>query len=505
MQNNHNVWLVTAMKCAGVVVIGLFLYLGIEQYNENELNAIAKRTTETQKKLISLELETFKNTSDIIASLIFDEKTAALMARLYNGEENNVTVREKLLKRYAPIYRKLQAYEVEHLQFHLPDGTSFLRVHAPDKYGDSLLNFRSSLAMIVQSHKPLYGFEVGRYLDAYRAVYPIIYKHQYVGSVELSFTFCAMKRVLEKVSGGKTHYFLALPLAQIKENADLTQLSVYKKCAVDPTFVIRGKAFGSAQILRETGFRTKLLPYREFSAILKSRSNTYNIVSFLPLKLIDGSHGGYYIVIHEDTGAIASLLSTVQIAKIAIVLIVGVALLLILMIHIYRVRAYTANIDPLTGVFNRRGCMMALGSGDRRYALIFIDIDNFKRINDTYGHDKGDDVIKTVARIIVTHIRKDDIFCRYGGDEFLLFIANATHDQALIIAEKLRKHIEIHRFDGIDNVTVSIGIAIRQRNESIGSLISRADKNLYLAKKKGQNRVVAEEDREEKVDNAHDA
>jgi len=493
MQNNHNVWLVTAMKCAGIVFIGLFLYLGIEQYNENELNAIAQRATQTQKKLIALELETFKTTSDIIASLIFDEKTAEVMARLYKGDEDNVSVRSKLLKRYGPIYRKLHKYDLEHLQFHLPDGTSLLRVHAPEKYGDSLLNIRSSLAMIVQTHKPLYGFEVGRYLDAYRALYPLMYKNEFVGSVELSFTFCAMRRVLESVNGGKTHYFLALPLEQVKESADLKQLSVYRRCAVDPTFVIRGKALESAKILREAGFKTPLLPYREFSVILKSRPGIYNVVSFLPLKMIDGSHGGYYIVIHQDTGAISALLSTVQIAKIAVVLIVGVALLLILMIHIYRIKAYTANIDPLTGVCNRRGCMTELGSGDRRYALIFIDIDHFKRINDTYGHDKGDEVIKTVARIITTHIRKDDIFCRYGGDEFLLFIANATQDQAVIIAEKLRKHIEIHRFDGIENVTVSIGIAIRQRNESIGSLIARADKNLYLAKNSGRNRVVAEE------------
>ena len=87
-----------------------------------------------------------------------------------------------------------------------------------------------------------------------------------------------------------------------------------------------------------------------------------------------------------------------------------------------------------------------------------------------------------------------DVFCRYGGDEFLLFVANASHEQARIIAEKLRKHIDIHRFDGVENVTVSIGIAIRQKNESIGSLVARADKSLYRAKNEGRNRVIVEDE-----------
>ena len=491
---NKGVLLVTLMKCAGIVMIGLFLYVGIEYYSENEMDAIAARATQTQKKLIMLERETFKTASDTIASLIFDDQLKALMYRLEKGKESAEAVRKKLLKRYLPIYNNLHRYNLRHLQFHLPDGTSFLRVHEPTKYGDSLLAIRPSIAMIIEKHKPLFGFEIGRYLGAYRAIYALTYQNEYVGSVELSFSFCVMKQVLEHISEGKTRYYLAFNFDRLKERADLKELHVFRKCYVDPSFVIREKVVDSCKVLQETGFKINLLPYREFSKILRSESDCYNIVSFIPLKSIDGSYVGYYIVLNEDDGAVSNVVSAIQVAKIAVLLLVIVALLLVVMIHLYRIRAYAANIDPLTGIYNRRGCMSQLGNGDRRYALIFIDIDNFKQINDTYGHKRGDEVLKTVARIIVTHIRKDDIFCRYGGDEFLLFVANASHEQARIIAEKLRKHIDIHRFDGVENVTVSIGIAIRQKNESIGSLVARADKSLYRAKNEGRNRVIVEDE-----------
>lgn len=477
VQTNGNEWLVTVMKCAGVLVVGLFLYLGIEHYERSELDAIAGRTVHSERELISVELETFKKMTDTIASTIFDEKTSLLLARLYSGEENNVSVRRKLLARYAPLYRRLRHFSLEHLRFYMPDGTVLLRVQTPEKYGDSLLAARSSIAMIVQEHKPLHGFESG----LYRALYPVFHKKDFVGIAEISFSFAPMKEVLEKVNRERARYFLAFNLKQMREGIDEEQLNRYRRCYVDPSFIMRKGRNEGIELFSETAFKVSLMPYREFSAILLPKSGRYQVVSFLPLKMIDGSHGGYFIVIHDESEAIHDLLNTVQVAKMAVVLVVFVAVLLILMIHFYRVKAIRDRIDPLTGVYNRQGCMVALGNGGRRYALIYIDIDGFGKINEAHGRQKGDEILKTVARIIDSHIRKDDIFCRHGGDEFLLFIANATEDQAKIIADKVRKHVDIHRFDIDEEVKISTSIAIRQRNESIASLIARAARELGKA------------------------
>ena len=470
MKMNSGEWLMTVMKCAGIVVLGLILYLGIEQYETSELNAIANRTVHYEKELISVELETFKNTTDTLASVMFDAQAADLLARLYSGEESNVSVHKKLLERYRPVYDKLHGFALEHMRVYMPDGTVLLRLPEAEKYGDSLLATRSSIAMIVQEHKPLHGFESG----LYRAIFPIFHEKDFVGIAELSFSFAPMREVLEKVNEDNARYFLVFNLEQIREGIDEAQLRHYRRCRIDPSFVMRRESGGEIAIFEETGFRTALMPYREFSTILRSKSGRYDIVSFLPLKTIDGSHGGYVIVIHDESDAIQRLFTGVQVAKMAVILIAFVAVLLILMLHFYRVKAIRDRIDPLTGVYNRQGCMVALGNGGRRYALIFIDIDGLGKINEAHGREKGDEILQTVARIIDSHIRKEDIFCRYGGDEFLLFIANANQEQAKIIADKVRKHVDIHRFDIDENVTVSTGIAIRQRNESITSLIGRA-------------------------------
>ncbi|BDY13125.1 diguanylate cyclase [Hydrogenimonas cancrithermarum] len=491
--DNKNLWPLTLLKLMMVVLTGIVVYTGIEYYKQRELEGVARRAQENQQRLISLELETFKTTSDIVATLMFDDTTRQLLYDATHGGDEE-KIRRTLYRRYAPIYKKLADYKLRHFQFHLPDGRSFLRIHKADVYGDSLLEIRPSIAKIVKTHKPLYGFETGRYLEAYRAIYPLFYRGNYVGSVELSFTFDVMKRMLERIHRGSTQYYLILDFKELKKVVDWKRLHAYRRCFIDPDFVINEKCAQTCRKLKSIGFKTDLSSYREFSKIVQGPDRYFYILSFLPLRMIDGHPGGYYIVIQKDTGAVAGVVSGARIALIALALAVLVAILLIVMLHIYRIKARAAELDALTGAYNRRGCLRRLGNNGKRYALLFVDIDHFKQINDTYGHDVGDEVLKTVARIMATHIRREDVLCRYGGEEFLVFVSNASQDQARMIAEKLRKHIQIHRFDGVENVTVSIGIAIRRRNESIGSLIARADKNLYKAKNEGRNRVSSDED-----------
>ncbi len=495
---NKNLWPATLIKCALIVLIGLVIGIGIDRYSEAEIDSVARQTVATQKRLIELQMEAFRVESDTISDLIIDIETKKLMYDVRNGADAD-SIRDELLAYYLPLYEKLSGHNLRHLQFHLPDGRSFLRVHRPEDYGDSLL-FRPSIERVIHTRKPVYGFEIGRNFGAYRAVYPLFYRMEYVGSVELSFAFSAMKEALEAVGDGLSRYFLVLDETRLKKSAAKKKLENYRPCFIDDKFVIEKDIGEGARLLRESGYKTDLLPYREFYTILTSseegRDELYT-ASFIPLKLVDDGYGGYYIIVHKDTGALAQVLSTTRIAYYALGLLVIVLLILTVMVHIYRIKAHAADIDTLTGVYNRRGCMKRLKRGNRRYALLYIDIDHFKKINDTFGHDTGDRVLKEVARLITAHIRKDDVFCRQGGEEFLLFVANASEMQAMQVAQKLRKHIQFHKFEKVENVTVSIGIAIREKNESIGSLISRADKNLYRAKKGGRNRVVSDsEDKE---------
>ncbi|MFH0974877.1 MAG: diguanylate cyclase [Spirochaetota bacterium] len=156
-----------------------------------------------------------------------------------------------------------------------------------------------------------------------------------------------------------------------------------------------------------------------------------------------------------------------------------------------------ASIDALTGIFNKDKFdeMLAFNViSAKKYnsslSLIFFDIDHFKNINDTYGHQAGDDVLQQLAGVIKNCIRKFDIFARWGGEEFTVLLPKTDLDNALKAAEKFRKQVMNTEFKTIRHLTCSFGVAKLQEDDNPDKLVARADKALYKAKESGRNRVV---------------
>lgn len=159
--------------------------------------------------------------------------------------------------------------------------------------------------------------------------------------------------------------------------------------------------------------------------------------------------------------------------------------------------------DPLTNLNNRRYFIELLENefkGARRYrynlAVLMIDIDHFKSINDTFGHLQGDKILLEVSNLIRASTRATDVWARYGGEEFIGLITHCSPDGILVVAEKIRKSIEAYEFPGMGGkqVTVSVGVGLYPHGEvkDIDDLIKIADDNLYRAKKAGRNQVVAQ-------------
>jgi diguanylate cyclase (GGDEF)-like protein len=119
-----------------------------------------------------------------------------------------------------------------------------------------------------------------------------------------------------------------------------------------------------------------------------------------------------------------------------------------------------------------------------------FDIDFFKHINDSFGHDVGDKVLKAVAKMVSENIRNTDIFARYGGEEFIIIAPETTKEDAKILAEKLRSLIRNLHFEEGINVTCSFGVASLEKHDTKETLLKRADEALYEAKKTGRNKVV---------------
>jgi diguanylate cyclase (GGDEF)-like protein len=158
-----------------------------------------------------------------------------------------------------------------------------------------------------------------------------------------------------------------------------------------------------------------------------------------------------------------------------------------------------SNRDRLTNVFNR-GYLdrilpefwHAAQTGREPLSLLFIDLDHFKKVNDTYGHDRGDEVLKTIAQLIRMFCRRNDIIARYGGEEFVVIYPSMSADSALEAAESLRKMIEQKSLELVGfRQTVSIGVATYPADaRDSAELLQRADQAVYQAKKQGRNRVV---------------
>ena len=154
-------------------------------------------------------------------------------------------------------------------------------------------------------------------------------------------------------------------------------------------------------------------------------------------------------------------------------------------------------VDPLTGVFNRRKFHESLGMAiaaamrhQHLFSLLMLDIDNFKSINDRFGHQVGDDVLRTICDLVGSSIRSADQMFRVGGEEFCLVATAMDAEQARTLAEKVRGVVESHQFPVVGKVTISIGIAYFKDGDNQQNIFARADGALYQAKSQGRNCVV---------------
>ena len=162
--------------------------------------------------------------------------------------------------------------------------------------------------------------------------------------------------------------------------------------------------------------------------------------------------------------------------------------------------AHQAMRDELTDIYNRRMLDELLKQEVLRatryrtpFSLVMFDLDYFKNINDTYGHDVGDAVLREVTAVMRKQIRATDHFGRWGGEEFMLLAPETVLAQAVFLAEKLRLHVEGHRFEKVQFITMSIGVGEYRPGEGGDGLIKRVDDALYRAKESGRNVVLQAE------------
>jgi diguanylate cyclase (GGDEF)-like protein len=231
---------------------------------------------------------------------------------------------------------------------------------------------------------------------------------------------------------------------------------------------------------------------------------TYKAETFISKKLNVSFQNRLFLILQVsiDTENWENSVLNDKITKLSILLFslsVLASIVLYFMMKEIEVSKRLANLDKLTGIYNRRVL-------DNRFkelmeisikkatplSFIIIDVDHFKRVNDTYGHQVGDKVLIELSEILMTNTRNSDTVGRWGGEEFVIIASDTDLNRAISVAERVRFAVESHNFTDAGKVTASIGLTeLRGVNDTMEAMVERADSSLYQAKESGRNRVFS--------------
>ncbi len=492
----------------------------------------AKNRYDTRTTEYKVLLEDKKNFLDSFAKFL------ASSPAVINGYlENN---RTQIINYVMPLYKNLYPRFIEEIHFFKPPAISFVNFSNLKSKNINLINVRKDIAWIDSSFTPSTYFYICRQYPGLRATYPIIYKNRLLGSISFGMNITIFKKLFKNLNAKKVSIYLnnndlknALALKNYKNYA---KYPVYKnyivignilKVNLKPGYEIHNNTIFTKIAIKDFFKRTigyivieddisksvftiKNLLYAKltveiisyilifiviillFKTIFNKIHELYEILNLIKEKEFDklppktkekdelDKFKNNLIDVAEDEKRYISALN-MEIEK-------------------FENKAYR---DGLTGILNRmfleekaKEIFLKYSPKKKPMGVIMLDIDDFKKINDTYGHDVGDLALIELTNTINRLIRKEDFFIRYGGEEFVILLPNTHVKNTLKVAKKIREEIEKIKIklpdtDKILKFTISIGVSETHANDtSIFDTIKRADINLYKAKKSGKNRVV---------------
>ncbi|WP_373001904.1 diguanylate cyclase [Sulfurimonas sp.] len=366
--------------------------------------------------------------------------------------------------------------------------TTVLRMHKPSSYDDDLTTIRPIVAKTNKDKKTYFGFEAGKNGITYRITAPFISRdREHLGVLEF---------------GIKPQYF-ANKLNNLLhvESEVLIKTSTMKNLSYKTEFENMGDF---SVITKESIFKSirSQIDLSKKEQIIQNKSKTYILFNDLCLKNYKDEIVGKVIIAKDITKAVIENRNSLLILNSTsfIILLTCYILIYFIFTHYSKrlINAYeniqeleiAVDTDALTGVHSRTSLetFLATQVNDKdEYALIFLDIDNFKKINDTYGHDVGDTILKELTSIISRTIRVDDLFARWGGEEFVIVLKTNSLKNAVKITQKIRESINSNLFHSSIRVTCSFGVTMIDIPDNLDLVIRRADKLLYDAKDAGRD------------------
>jgi len=419
--------------------------------------------------------------------------------------------RKQLYKLLEPKYELMKKAGTRQLHFHLPNAISFLRFHRPSKYGDSLIGIRYSIELVNKTKKVVRGFEEGRIVNGFRNVYPIFDHKKFLGTVEISYSLKAFIKNMTKIQTG--YYGLLIKNSVIDKKVWKDEQEHYEPSLMAPAYSWDKESllfmFSALQDFNNSDLKKaekklapiiaqKLKTKKDFLINFACKHGNC-ILIFKYIYNIQKKPVAIFVVTKHDNFAQMQKETLFTLAFGGFVL----ALLSSFLFFIYLKKnhdfthylQHQSITDPLTDLLNRRGFLnivtpyiQSIKYNKNPFSILFLDIDHFKQINDKYGHEVGDEVLKTLSKLLRQTLRRSDIITRWGGEEFIIFLKDTPLESAIQIAEKLRQSIEKYTNTNLPQFTISVGVS-QNTNETLENTIERADEALYRAKKSGRNKV----------------
>lgn len=481
-------------------------------YNKNShINDIQTRHIKKLQTQLKTVISFYSTTSTIVIDEILNnENIKTLLLELNTTDESKQKeLRDKLLTTLQPTYDRLTNHGFRQLHFHDKNGNSFLRFHSVENYGDNLFPFRATVLEANKTKKPQFGFEEGKILNGFRNVFPIIFNGEFYGTVELSNSFDTFSETLHKNFPLEFKLLITKEYVNSKVFPELVN-KYYKPSSVSDFFYeensvqtsSEGRYINKVQLgnidkqLKTLNIDSDLQTRKVFVKSLKV-GNKHYIITFVPVSDFNRTINTYVASYVEDD-------SIYQEQKSYYIFLFFSHILFISLFMVYMIRYFfdeknkfmkKAYIDSLTKVYTRAKFNYDISKiidedELQDYSFILFDIDHFKNVNDTYGHDIGDIVLQEFATIVKQAIRDNDMVYRWGGEEFIILVRDKNKEHLDILTDKLRNAITNFNFTKVGFLSSSFGVAIATPTDTKDTLLKRADEKLYQAKQSGRNCVV---------------
>ena len=492
-----------------ISLISIFLFSIIifeKKEYDNRLQYLENEVIHNFEEEYEIVLYSYRQLSNsYYTNIINNSRILEIMHEANNSNvEKQSILREELISLVEDDYNNAALSDFRQYHFVLNNNDSFLRMHKTDKFGDDLSDVRYTVKYVNETGQAIEGFEEGRIFNGYRFEYPLYFEDELVGCVEVSMSFESISNMMKKLFNTSSLFLMKKDIVEEKVWEEEIALN-YSKVDFTNDYYVDNKTINdlSKDSIMNIVERDNIAKYLEEEKTFSLHSNLDDrdyCNGFLLIRNVENKPAAYF-VFTERCDAIYDI-NQAHISKILLFGFLWLLLVIIIIIIVQnRIKIETiSSHDKLTDAYNRNLLYKNLEEEiilykkrQKPFSIALVDIDDFKQINDKYGHLEGDKVLKRIVDIFDNALSNSGYIFRYGGDEFLIIFDNLSKKQSVEAAEQLLNEVNIANIIEGKSVCLSIGLVAFDDNiRTPEVLINRVDKCLYEAKKLGKNQVYCE-------------